>query len=547
MFNPLPWAGPGRSLARKMLLLSPVFSFPCQSLPAPSRLCECDHSLASATAHALTPPWCHWSPPSTMIAWVTIGCSQHKFRRIYICFPIISLGPGKWCYQKHGFYDKTDNTEKSFWNVFYFYVFFFTFYQYCLSYSCNNFNTIPCYRGWNWVRMYLQGHTGSEYCGLETETWTLQPQASDIVMLLDLIQTQAIYWNGENASEIGKPFWYLMSGPNGSFFLPPSSSSSSFFNVPNRKHGGGCNSWDMRATWGWIPEAHLSPGLVLVWPWGSNGSSPEDDITGESIALLVGSGQPQVHWVLIPDFSYNQCHCRHPRSNSALTEHEANRHFVLLFGRIPPWTCFSNRMCIIMSSITFFSRTHQPCPKGTYVILPQFPTEMQKAPFSICMHISAHRGQGRPWNALQTDILIFPCSFLAQILTNGFKYYKFNLIESATSSPCRIQMSPSYSATRWCYINTWMNKIFLFCWSWLPWLLSMLGTVMSTWTPGWGQAMSSNTLLYRPDLHIWEESILFPYLCSVQLFHFEKTAIFPLHYLGIFGEHQLFIYTWVYF
>lgn len=127
MFNPLPWAGPGRSLARKMLLLSPVFSFPCQSLPAPSRLCECDHSLASATAHALTPPWCHWSPPSTMIAWVTIGCSQHKFRRIYICFPIISLGPGKWCYQKHGFYDKTDNTEKSFWNVFYFYVFFLLF------------------------------------------------------------------------------------------------------------------------------------------------------------------------------------------------------------------------------------------------------------------------------------------------------------------------------------------------------------------------------------------------------------------------------------
>lgn len=170
---------------------------------------------------------------------------------------------------------------------------------------------------------------------------------------------------------------------------------------------------------------------------------------------------------------------------------------------------------------------------------------MQKALFSICMHISAHRGRGRPGNVLQTDILIFPCSFLAQILTHGCKYYKFDLSKSATSSSCRIQMSPSYAATQWCYINIWMNKIFLFwahcldlCRCWAQWFPpdSRLRT-------GCLRTSSSKA----PNIPFEEESILFPCLCSVQLFHFEKTAIFPLHYLGIFGEHQLFTYTWVYF
>lgn len=75
------------------------------------------------------------------------------------------------------------------------------------------------------------------------------------------------------------------------------------------------------------------------------------------------------------------------------------------------------------------------------------------------MRICAHREKGKTCTVLQTEILIFPCSFLAKILTNGLKYYTFNLSQSATF-PKEITL-PSYSATHWCHINTQTNKILL--------------------------------------------------------------------------------------
>lgn len=169
--------------------------------------------------------------------------------------------------------------------------------------------------------------------------------------------------HGKNASEIWKAFlkvflWYrqILAPPS----LPsppfssssPSSSSSLLFNAPSEKQDESwLNSWDMKAIWRWILEAHFSPGPILVCPWESNGSSSKDHILGELITM-----------------------------SEALTSHMSTRTWTwtwvitdnpaaALRNKLPHWTwnclsevnpapCSSYRTCIIRSSLMSFSGSH---------------------------------------------------------------------------------------------------------------------------------------------------------------------------------------------
>lgn len=106
-------------------------------------------------------------------------------------------------------------------------------------------------------------------------------------MFLDIIQTQAIYSDGENASEICKLFWYKWLLPLSSLPPPPRFLMHLVENKVRAEKGVSTEitKTQKEASWKWILEADFSPDPVLACPSGCNGSSPEENVLGGSVTL----------------------------------------------------------------------------------------------------------------------------------------------------------------------------------------------------------------------------------------------------------------------
>lgn len=107
--------------------------------------------------------------------------------------------------------------------------------------------------------------------------------------------------------------------------------------------------------------------------------------------------------------------------------------------------------CVSVRAHSYFSLGHICLViKANKLFFLNFTLKRRKLHLQLNAYLCSER-KGETHNVLQTDILIFPCSFLARVPPNGFEHYKVTLSEKyhfPSSQNSSVSILMKYSATQ---------------------------------------------------------------------------------------------------